>query len=70
MVEHLAAGAARRDEPGIGERSQVLLHGLARDRQLAGEVGGGRLAVLSEQREEVPARGIAQGAEDGVSGLH
>src|SRR5262245_46425248 len=53
-VPCLPAGALRLDEAGLAEGRQVLGDRLARDRQLAGELGGRRRAVVGDVAEHVP----------------
>src|SRR5215217_2417092 len=69
-VEHLAARAPGRDEAGVRQRAEVLLDRLTRDGQLAGEIGGARLAALAEQREEPAPRAVAQRLEYRIGAVH
>jgi hypothetical protein len=61
------AFAADRDDAGALEDIEVAGGGGPAVGEAAGEVAGGELgAVVAEQEDELPARGVGQGAEDGV----
>src|SRR5581483_3679327 len=65
-VPRLAAATLRLDEPGVGERREVLRHRLARHRQLAGELGRGRRPALRQVADHLPPRRVGERAEDEV----
>jgi hypothetical protein len=64
-VEPVAAETVFADESGTAEQAEVLGDGRARDRKGAGDLAGGLLA-LAKEIENRAARGVGQGAKNGV----
>src|SRR4051812_49446808 len=65
-VTGLPALAVRLDEAGLLKGGEVLGHGLAGDRQLAGEPRRGQLRPLGDRAQDRAARRVREGEEDFV----
>ena len=57
-VADLAPGALAVEQPRVGERVEVLEHGLAGDRQPGGELGRGRRGLRGDLGEQRAAPGV------------
>ena len=69
LVADLAAGPLAVEQAGVGQRVEVLEHGLAGDRQLRGELRGGRGRMLGDRREQRAPGGVGEGAEHGAGAV-
>ena len=65
-VAHFSAGALALEQPGVGERVQVLDDGLARDRQAGGKLSGGGRGSGCDRRQQRAAGTVGQRSEYGV----